>query len=72
MTMMSSYVRYSSRPERVAHAIVTEAKRGNADLAKVVEQHAGRLSRGELLSVLRLMFAHIARMSKRDDRVEKG
>ena len=38
---MTNYVRYSTRPERVAHAIIADAKRGSADLASVVELHAG-------------------------------
>ena len=58
--MSWGYTKYSTRPQRVAHAIVTEARRGNPDLATMVDLHAGQLSRAECLSVMRLMFIHMA------------
>jgi hypothetical protein len=57
---VSQYIRPISRPERVCHDIVKDAKRGNPDLASVVELHAGRLNRGEMLSVLQLVFVELA------------
>jgi hypothetical protein len=65
--MSWNYTKQSSRPQRVAHAIYREARRGNPDLASgVVDLHAGQLSRAECLSVMRWLFVHIARTSKPD------
>ena len=61
---MSDYVRYSTRPERVADAIVKDAKRGNTDLASVIELHAGQLSRNEMLAVMRSMFIELATLHR--------
>ena len=63
-TLMSDYVRYTSRPEKIADAIVKDARRANPDLASVVELHAGQLSRNELLAVMRAMFVELAMLNK--------